>query len=401
MAAKTENDDSKYLPELMAEKDSIDSSFIHAVRLITKEIDGIQNPKKDEAKATPELRMIDIHAPKFPKVECILKVPVNEFPKVNFVGRIIGPGGSTLKGIQDVTNTRIAILGKGSQRDKKKAEELLNSGDPKWTHLKLPLHVKISAIAPVDQAHIQIGQACSEIMKLMQVDDTEYMDGNNLQNAGAQRGGGPTRGGPPHRGSPRGRGRGGAPRGGMAPAARGAPAGRGVARGSMRGAPRGAARGAPRGGSRAPAAPASRYPAKQPMAMAQPAVDPYAQSADQYGYADYGTEASYDAYASEYADPNAYADPNGADPYADPYGTAGGAESYGQESYDAYGYGADAYAQYGNGSQQTHTQSPQPQHQGGYKQQGAGGYQKPAGSKPYRGKMTRGGMSRGRGAKPY
>ena len=36
MAIKTETDASKYLPELMAEKDSIDSSFVHAVRLITK-----------------------------------------------------------------------------------------------------------------------------------------------------------------------------------------------------------------------------------------------------------------------------------------------------------------------------------------------------------------------------
>ena len=28
--------DTKYLPELMAEKDSIDPSFVHAVRLISK-----------------------------------------------------------------------------------------------------------------------------------------------------------------------------------------------------------------------------------------------------------------------------------------------------------------------------------------------------------------------------
>ena len=31
------------------------------------------------------------------------------------------------------------------------AEELLKSGDPKWAHMKLPLHVKISALAPIDQ----------------------------------------------------------------------------------------------------------------------------------------------------------------------------------------------------------------------------------------------------------
>jgi hypothetical protein len=40
----SESHDSKYLPELMAEKDSIDASFVHAVRLITKEIETIQKP---------------------------------------------------------------------------------------------------------------------------------------------------------------------------------------------------------------------------------------------------------------------------------------------------------------------------------------------------------------------
>lgn len=57
--------------------------------------------------------------PKFPKIMCNIKIPVDQYPGVNFIGRLIGPGGSTLKGIQEVTHTRIAILGKGSIRDKK------------------------------------------------------------------------------------------------------------------------------------------------------------------------------------------------------------------------------------------------------------------------------------------
>ena len=35
----------------------------------------------------------------------------------------------------------------------KQAEELAESGDPKWAHMKLPLHVKITAIAPIDQVN--------------------------------------------------------------------------------------------------------------------------------------------------------------------------------------------------------------------------------------------------------
>lgn len=37
--------------------------------------------------------------------------------QVNFVGRLIGPGGSTMKGLQELTNTKMAVLGKGSIRE--------------------------------------------------------------------------------------------------------------------------------------------------------------------------------------------------------------------------------------------------------------------------------------------
>ena len=74
-----------------------------------------------------------------PKVESVLKVPVDIYPQVNFVGRIIGPGGSTLKGIQEVTQTRISILGKGSQRDKKKVQQFIVLFLPRVTMLSLNL----------------------------------------------------------------------------------------------------------------------------------------------------------------------------------------------------------------------------------------------------------------------
>ena len=56
-----------------------------------------------------------------------IKVPVDRYPSFNFVGRLLGPGGSTLKGIQSTTSTQIAILGKGSMRDKKKVYEKCKS----------------------------------------------------------------------------------------------------------------------------------------------------------------------------------------------------------------------------------------------------------------------------------
>lgn len=33
------------------------------------------------------------------------------------MGRLIGPGGATMKGLQELTNTKMAVLGKGSVRE--------------------------------------------------------------------------------------------------------------------------------------------------------------------------------------------------------------------------------------------------------------------------------------------
>ena len=69
---------------------------------------------------TPEFQMYDVMSNSSKRIEVCIKIPAEEHPNVNFVGRLIGPGGATLKAIQEMTSTRIAILGKGSQRDKKK-----------------------------------------------------------------------------------------------------------------------------------------------------------------------------------------------------------------------------------------------------------------------------------------
>ena len=38
----------------------------------------------------------------------------------NFVGKLLGPKGNTLKRLQEETGCKMAILGKGSMRDKSK-----------------------------------------------------------------------------------------------------------------------------------------------------------------------------------------------------------------------------------------------------------------------------------------
>ncbi|KAH0631112.1 hypothetical protein JD844_005223 [Phrynosoma platyrhinos] len=47
-------------------------------------------------------------------------IPVKQYPKFNFVGKILGPQGNTIKRLQEETGAKISVLGKGSMRDKAK-----------------------------------------------------------------------------------------------------------------------------------------------------------------------------------------------------------------------------------------------------------------------------------------
>ncbi|XP_016043076.1 KH domain-containing, RNA-binding, signal transduction-associated protein 3 isoform X2 [Erinaceus europaeus] len=105
----------KYLPELMAEKDSLDPSFTHALRLVNQEIEKFQKGEgKDEEK------YIDVVINKNMKLGQKVLIPVKQFPKFNFVGKLLGPRGNSLKRLQEETLTKMSILGKGSMRDKAK-----------------------------------------------------------------------------------------------------------------------------------------------------------------------------------------------------------------------------------------------------------------------------------------
>ena len=48
------------------------------------------------------------------------------------MGKLLGPKGNSLKRLQEETMTKMAILGKGSFRDRAKEEELRNNPDPKY-----------------------------------------------------------------------------------------------------------------------------------------------------------------------------------------------------------------------------------------------------------------------------
>ncbi|PIK39843.1 putative KH domain-containing, RNA-binding, signal transduction-associated protein 3-like [Apostichopus japonicus] len=112
----------------------------------------------------------------------------------NFVGKLLGPKGSTLKQLQLDTGTRMSILGRNSIRDKAKEEEQRNTGGPKYSHLHKDLHVLIEAFCPAAEAYSRIGHALTEMKKYFTPDPNDDIRQNQMMEMGmgapAPRGGG-------------------------------------------------------------------------------------------------------------------------------------------------------------------------------------------------------------------
>jgi hypothetical protein len=145
------------LSQLEAERDSLDSSYIYARNLLEKEIEKVKTG------STGESNFIEGHSTKPTKISVKVLLPVKQYPKYNFVGKLLGPGGNTLKGMQQQTMTRMAIQGRGSMRDKQKEEELRQQGGPKNAHLNEELHLQIEAFSGVGDAYHRIGDALEAV----------------------------------------------------------------------------------------------------------------------------------------------------------------------------------------------------------------------------------------------
>ncbi|KAE8751893.1 hypothetical protein FOCC_FOCC001370, partial [Frankliniella occidentalis] len=71
-------------------------------------------------KAIKETKYVDIYREKPIKVSVKVLVPSKEHPKFNFVGKLLGPKGNSLKRLQEETMTKMAVLGRGSMKDRTK-----------------------------------------------------------------------------------------------------------------------------------------------------------------------------------------------------------------------------------------------------------------------------------------
>ncbi|XP_066963188.1 KH domain-containing, RNA-binding, signal transduction-associated protein 2-like [Macrobrachium rosenbergii] len=132
------------------------------------ELERVQSGKRSEEK-----RAVEVTKEKSIKVTVKVLVPVREHPKFNFVGKLLGPKGNSLKRLQEETMTKMAILGRGSFRDKAKEEELRKNPDPKYGHLQEDLHVEVTAHAPPAEAYARIAYALTEIRRYLVPDHND------------------------------------------------------------------------------------------------------------------------------------------------------------------------------------------------------------------------------------
>ncbi|XP_027187698.1 KH domain-containing protein At3g08620-like isoform X2 [Cicer arietinum] len=101
-----------------------------------------------------------------------LDIPHDSHPNFNFVGRLLGPRGNSLKRVEATTGCRVFIRGKGSIKDLDK-EELLR-GRPGFEHLNEPLHILIEAELPVNVVDLRLRQAQEIIEELLKpVDESQ------------------------------------------------------------------------------------------------------------------------------------------------------------------------------------------------------------------------------------
>ncbi|XP_073142678.1 KH domain-containing protein At2g38610 isoform X2 [Henckelia pumila] len=94
-----------------------------------------------------------------------LEIPVDTYPNFNFVGRLLGPRGNSLKRVETTTGCRVYIRGNGSIKDTDKEEKL--RGRPGYEHLNEPLHVLIEADLPANVVDIRLQQAQEIIEELL------------------------------------------------------------------------------------------------------------------------------------------------------------------------------------------------------------------------------------------
>ena len=87
------------------------------------------------------------------------------FYQFNFVGRIIGPRGLTLRQVEQETACKLLVRGRGSMKDKKVEDE--RRGQPNYEHLDEDLHVLIMVEDTEERARLKLQKTVEEVNFLL------------------------------------------------------------------------------------------------------------------------------------------------------------------------------------------------------------------------------------------
>uniref|UniRef100_A0A915MNR0 K Homology domain-containing protein n=1 Tax=Meloidogyne javanica TaxID=6303 RepID=A0A915MNR0_MELJA len=156
--------------QLLEQSGEYGEQFKNARRLLATEATKLEN------NIDPEWLEVDINKPI--KVTKKILVPSFRHQKFNFVGKVLGPKGTTLQNIAKTYKCHVYILGRGSTRDRAKEQELLAGGDPQYAHYGGPLHVKVETTAPPAVAYQRVAGITTEPNPTKQEDDGEGSGGD-------------------------------------------------------------------------------------------------------------------------------------------------------------------------------------------------------------------------------
>ncbi|XP_020797888.1 KH domain-containing, RNA-binding, signal transduction-associated protein 3 isoform X2 [Drosophila serrata] len=167
----------KFLADLDEERQRLSAEFPLCALLIDEAVDRVYCTGRIPGKEF----YADVYKQKPMKITQKVFVPVKQYPKFNFTGKILGPKGNSLRRLQDETQCKIAIKGRTSIRDRAKEEQLRNCGDPRYAHLQKDLFLEVSTVATPAECYARIAYALAEIRKYLIPDKNDEVSHEQLR----------------------------------------------------------------------------------------------------------------------------------------------------------------------------------------------------------------------------
>uniref|UniRef100_D3TNB5 RNA-binding protein Sam68 n=1 Tax=Glossina morsitans morsitans TaxID=37546 RepID=D3TNB5_GLOMM len=166
-----------FLADLDKERSRLPEDFPLCALLIEEAFDRVYSTGRIPGKEFHA----DVYKQKPMKITQKVFVPIKQYPKFNFSGKILGPKGNSLRRLQEETQCKIVIKGRNSMRDRNREEELRSTGDPKYAHLNKDLFLEISTVAPPAECYARIAYALAEVRKYLIPDKNDEVSHEQLR----------------------------------------------------------------------------------------------------------------------------------------------------------------------------------------------------------------------------